>query len=253
MSRAFVVALALFAGFGSWAHADEPVYELRIYKCNPGKLDALQARFRDHTLGFFEKHGIKNVAYWTPANGADQHDTLIYLLEHASPEAAKASWEAFRADEDWKKVAADSQKDGPILLKEGGIKSISMKKTDYSPAVLMPQAGKLYELRTYVAPEGKLADLNSRFRDHTDKLFRKHGMNCIGYWTPTDAPASENTLIYVLEYDNAEAAKAAWTGFLADPEWHTARKESEKNGKLTAKPPESVYMTVTDYSPKRSE
>ena len=88
------------------------------------------------------------------------------------------------------------------------------------PAVAQAQAGKhVYELRTYTAPEGKLGELNSRFRDHTIRIFNKHGMKSVLYMTPQDAPDSQNTLIYVLEHPSREAAKKAWVDFQGDPEW----------------------------------
>ena len=107
----------------------------------------------------------------------------------------------------------------------------------------------VYELLTYTTLEGRLPNLNARFRDHTMKLFEKHGMKNVLYWTPTDEKTANNTLIYVLWHASPEAAKKSWDGFRNDPEWHKARDESEKDGKIVAKV-ESVYMKATDYSPK---
>ena len=116
-------------------------------------------------------------------------------------------------------------------------------------SVLNAQSGgKVYELRTYTAAPGKLSDLESRFRDHTVRLFEKHGMTNVGYWVATDAPLSENTLLYVLEYDSRAAAQASWDAFRADPEWKEARAASERNGRLVSGV-ESVFMKATDYSP----
>ncbi len=107
----------------------------------------------------------------------------------------------------------------------------------------------VYELRTYTTLEGRLPNLNARFKNHTMKLFEKHGMKNVMYWTPTDEKTANNTLIYVIWHASPEAAKKSWDGFRADPEWHKARDESEKDGKIVAKV-ESVYMKATDYSPK---
>lgn len=106
------------------------VYELRIYRCNEGKLSGLDARFRDHTMRLFERHGIQNVAYWHPVDEPDSKDTLIYIIRHNSPAAAQASWKAFGSDDEWRKVAAESQKDGKFLRERP--ESIYMKATDYS-------------------------------------------------------------------------------------------------------------------------
>jgi hypothetical protein len=128
-----------------------------------------------------------------------------------------------------------------------GFSAGSMRQT----GLVQAQAGKhVYELRTYTAPEGKLGDLNSRFRDHTISIFNKHGMKSVLYMTPQDAPDSQNTLIYVLEHPSREAAKKAWDDFRNDPEWKKASAESEANGKIVSKVV-SVFGDPTDYSPMK--
>ena len=107
---------------------------------------------------------------------------------------------------------------------------------------------RVFELRTYHAAEGKLSALQSRFRDHTVTIFKKHAMTNIGYWTPADGPEKDNTLIYILAYPDREAAKKSWDGFRNDPEWKKVASESEVNGRLVTKV-DSVYMEPTDYSP----
>lgn len=108
---------------------NETVYELRTYTTHEGRLPALEARFRDHTTRLFAKHGMRNVGYWRPL---DRPDTLIYIIAHNSREAVRSNWQAFAGDQEWQTVARDSQKDGPILV-EGGIQSVLMNATDYSP------------------------------------------------------------------------------------------------------------------------
>ena len=112
-----------------------------------------------------------------------------------------------------------------------------------------PKMTGVFELRTYTTLEGRLPNLHARFKNHTMKLFEKHGMKNVMYWTPTDEKTANNTLIYVIWHANPEAAKKSWDGFRADPDWHKARDESEKDGKIVAKV-ESVYMKATEYSPK---
>jgi NIPSNAP protein len=107
---------------------------------------------------------------------------------------------------------------------------------------------KVFELRTYTAPEGKLGDLQKRFRDHTRRIFDKHGMKSIGYWTPQDPPNSQNTLIYILEHPSRDDAKKHWAEFQADPEWQKVSAESQVNGRIVSKV-DSVFMEATDYSP----
>ena len=106
----------------------------------------------------------------------------------------------------------------------------------------------VYELRVYHCYEGKLPDLLKRFREHTTKLFEKHGMKNIAYWTPMDEPQKSNTLIYILAHPSREAAATNWKAFSADTDWQAAQKASEANGKIVEKV-DSTFMTVTDFSP----
>lgn len=106
------------------------LYEMRIYIAHPGKLEALHARFRDHTCRLFKKHGIEVVAFWTPCDDETAQDMLIYIVAFPDAEAQKKAWAAFRADPEWQKAKADSEREGP-LVKE--IKTQNLKATDYSP------------------------------------------------------------------------------------------------------------------------
>jgi len=109
-------------------------------------------------------------------------------------------------------------------------------------------AGKnIYEIRTYTCEPGRLPNLLARFRDHTIKLFEKHGMTNVGYWVPADGPTHENTLIYIIAHKDRDAAKKSWDAFRKDPAWIAARDASEASGKIVSKV-ESVYMEATDFS-----
>jgi hypothetical protein len=119
-----------------------------------------------------------------------------------------------------------------------------------SSDVAHAQGKHVYELRTYTAPEGKLGNLNARFRDHTIRIFNKHGMKSVFYMTPQDAPNSQNTLIYVLEHPSREAAKKAWADFAADEEWKKVSAESQVDGRIVSKV-ESIFGDPTDYSPMK--
>lgn len=105
----------------------------------------------------------------------------------------------------------------------------------------------VYELRVYHTIEGKLPDLLARFRDHTDKLFARHGLISVAYWVPVDEPAKSNTLVYILEHPSREAAKANWQSFQDDPEWKSVREKSELPGKIVDHV-DSTYMALTDFS-----
>ena len=110
-----------------------------------------------------------------------------------------------------------------------------------------PAKGKVFELRIYTANEGRMEALHKRFREHTCELFKKHGMELVGFWVPQD-PKEKNKLYYILAYPSREAARASWKAFSADPEWQRVYKESHKDGVLVGKV-ESVFMNPTDYSP----
>src|SRR4026209_2540726 len=118
------------------------------------------------------------------------------------------------------------------------------------PAPAAPAgSGRVFELRTYTASPGKLDALNARFRDHTIALFKKHGMEVVGFWEPLDKEAGAGEkLVYILAHPSREAAQANWKAFREDPEWVRVKAESETGGALTAKV-ESVYLAGTDHSP----
>ena len=129
-----VTGLVLGAGLQfALAAGAEPagkVFEIRTYHTFPGRLDALQKRFREHTMKMFEKHGMTNVGYWVPQDSPAKETTLIYVISHASREAAKANWDDFRNDPEWKAVSAASEADGKIVEK---VESVFVDATDYSP------------------------------------------------------------------------------------------------------------------------
>ena len=106
---------------------------------------------------------------------------------------------------------------------------------------------RVFELRKYTAPDGKLGELEARFRDHTIRIFNRHDMTSIGYFVPQDAPDSQNTLIYVLAHPSREAARKNWTAFQADPEWQKVNTESQVNGRIVSKV-ESTFMDPLDFS-----
>jgi hypothetical protein len=107
----------------------------------------------------------------------------------------------------------------------------------------------VYELRVYHAAPGKLGELLTRFSEHTARLFEKHGIKNIAYWTPVDEPERGNMLIYILQHPSREAAAANWKSFQDDPEWKRVKEESEANGKLTEKI-DSTFLALTDFSPQ---
>jgi hypothetical protein len=113
-----------------------------------------------------------------------------------------------------------------------------------------PQSARVFEIRTYHTFPGRLDALHKRFREHTMKMFEKHGMTNVAYWTFEDSPAKESTLIYVISHASREQAKKNWAEFSADPEWQKIAADSQKDGKIVEKV-ESVFVDATDYSPMK--
>jgi len=126
MTRRFLLLFLLLSGL---AAAQNRVYELRTYTSYDGKLEAVKARFRDHTIAIFQRHGMESIGYWVPQDPEKSKNTLIYILAHPSLEAAQKNWAAFRADPEWLKVRAESEAAGPIVLKT---ESVFMTPTEFS-------------------------------------------------------------------------------------------------------------------------
>lgn len=224
---------------------------MRVYYATEGKLDALHARFRDHTCNLFEKHGIQNIGYWVPMDNSERK--LVYVLAFPDRESREQSWKAFLADPDWQTAYKASEVDGRLVSK---VQSYLLQATDYSPAI-GPEIveGRIFELRTYTSTEGNLSALHSRFRDHTCALFEKHGMTNVAYWSPIEgSKGADDTLVYFLAHKSREAAKASFDAFRQDPDWTVARQASEQRAGGSLTTPNGVvseFLTATDYSPLR--
>ncbi|MEQ1853702.1 MAG: NIPSNAP family protein, partial [Chthoniobacteraceae bacterium] len=250
--RLFLLMTTLAAALPVFtAAADTRCFEMRTYYAAPGKLDELLARFRNHTVKLFEKHGITNIGYWVPVENAE--NKLIYVIAFPSREAQKESWKAFAADPDWQRARKASEENGKLLAK---VESVFLSATDFSPAIQPAVAEpRVFELRSYTTTPGNLVRLLARFRNHTTKLFAKHGMTNVAYWTPMpDQKDAESTLVYIMAHKDADAHKASFDAFRKDPDWIAARDASEKEagGSLTVKDGvKSVLMKATDFSPMR--
>lgn len=227
------------------------LYEIRIYHPTPGKYAEIVDRFRQYTTKLFEKHGMENIGYWTPTDTSRKE--LIYILSYPDKAARDASWKAFGSDPEWKAVVAKTEANGKLVAK---VDQIFMKATDLSPEIKtnVKSPARTFEMRTYTAAPGKLTNLLDRFRNHTVKLFEKHGMTNMGYFLTTEPTAPDESgqsrLVYFLAHKSEAAGKASFDAFRKDPNWVKAKEESEKGGPITSKV-ESVYLTPTDYSPIR--
>lgn len=259
VSRTRRVILALAASIAcipAYAFCADPgLYELRVYTPAPGKAQALHARFRDHTLRLFARHGMTNIGYFTaaPVAGQPADERLFYILGFPDRAARDAAFKAFGADPEWRAVFEASQAAGALTT---NIASTFLTPAEYAPAFASDPAAvpRLFELRTYRAAPGKLENVHARFRDHTRDLFAKHGMTSIAYWRPVAGqPQMDDRMVYLLAFPSAEARAASFHAFGADPEWRKAAADSEAGGPILAQPGAivSVQLVPTDYSPLR--
>ena len=216
------------------------LYEMRIYKTVPGRLPALNNRFANHTMEFFNQHGIGMLGFWTDEIGASNQ--LTYILMFDSMADREAKWGAFQADSGWQQVRSQTEADGPIVAQ---VLNTFMRLTPYSPAPRL--SSNVQELRIYDAVPGKLPALHDRFANHTMKLFEKHGIENIAYWT--DDVGTSNRLVYMLGYDDLGGREKSWAGFQADPQWQQARAASEEDGPLVRVSCHSI-LRPTPYSPR---
>ena len=215
------------------------LYEMRVYDAREGKLPALNDRFANHTTGFFKDHGIGIVGFWTAEIGTSNQ--LTYMLSFDSMADREEKWAAFGADPRWQEVRAETEKDGPFV---DSVQNSFLRLTPYSPEPHMTTA--IQEMRVYTAMPGKFPALNERFANHTMKIFEKHGIENVGYWT-ADVGTS-NQLTYMLGYDGLGDREEKWGAFNSDPVWHTARAASEVDGPLNRRALNSI-LRRTSYSP----
>ena len=216
------------------------IYESRIYKAVPGKLPAINARFANHTIGFFEEFNIGMVGFWNDEIGASNQ--LTYILSFDSMADREQKWAAFGAHKPWQEVRAETEKDGPLVSQ---VLNSFMSLTPSSPQPSFKST--LHEKRVYEAMPGKLPDLHNRFSNHTMGLFEKHGIENVAYWT--EDVGTSNRLVYMVGYPDLGAREKGWSGFQSDPAWQKARAASEENGALVRVSKHSI-LRLTDYSPR---
>lgn len=242
----------LLSGCSKAPETSEPdtrVFELRVYHTNPGKLDALHARFRDHTLVLFEKHGMEHIGYWTPVDG--DGETLVYLIAFADKAAKEQAWNDFLGDPDWTAAYKESIKNGNLVKK---VDSTLFEMTDYSMPleIVAKDPERVFELRTYKATEGNIGNLDTRFSSATIDLFEKHGIDNVAYFHPTEGEeGADNTLVYMIAHESIDGRNSSFSNFGQDPAWKAARAASEENAGGSLTQPGGVthqFLTPADYS-----
>ncbi len=216
------------------------LYESRVYTAVPGKLPALNDRFSNHTLGYFNQYDIGMMGFWTDEIGASNQ--LTYVLTFDDMADREKKWSAFQADQTRLQVFAETEVNGPLVAQ---VYNSFMQATPYSPE---PQlSSNVQEMRVYDAMPGKLPALHNRFSNHTMRLFERHGIENVAYWT--EVVGTSNRLVYMLGYPSLGDREQGWASFQADPDWVKARTESEKDGPLVRVSRHSI-MRLTPYSPR---
>lgn len=262
----FILAVALLSAFSApalAADADAPKapdltnsgqYELLVIYAKPGKLDRVHDWLRAHQDDVLAKHGATNLGFLVPA-GENTDNKILCLHKYPSLPAMLAFSKAVKVDPLWATLDTDSNSPDVLASK---IEMTSLTTTDYSPEFKPAKSSpaRVFELRTYTCPSPeKLAFLHERFRDHTMKLFQKHGMENVVYFQPRDMPNADRKLVYFLAHKSQDAAKESFAAFRKDPDWLAAREASEKKagGSLTEKEGGVVseFFVGTEYSPLR--
>lgn len=224
------------------------IYELRTYEILPGQAPALHERFATSVLRFFERHGIQSVGYWTPLIG-DYSNLLIYTVAFESLAHQEKAWEAYHQDPECQRSAQEANKKyGPQVKR---VTNLLLKPTPYSPPIgpgKVQGSTALCELRIYDAMPGKEQPLHARFKNVTIRLFERHGLTSVGYWTPL-AGGYSNQLYYLLGFESLAHRERAWASFMGDPEWQAAtRATTEQHGQVTEKIT-NIMLRPTPYSP----
>ncbi len=257
------------------AQTDASLYELRVYTPESGRQSDTLKLIGGDASKMMTKHQIQLVGAWVPLDSADER--VVTLVRHKDRPAADAAWAAFQNDDEWKKALKGSEVDGKKPVQS--IAKVFLTPNDYSPKLDVKAVGdRVFELRTYIATPNNLPLLNDRFRNHTLKLFEKHGMTNIIYWSvakeepmtaaklleavspvgggSADIDGSikgvDNALVYFITHKSKEAAAKSFGAFVQDEEWKKARSESESKGggSLTAgNAVKSWYLKPTDFSP----
>ncbi|MGM0945985.1 MAG: NIPSNAP family protein [Bacteroidota bacterium] len=205
-------------------------FEMRTYTAHEGKLADLVKRFENHTTKLFEKAGMENVAYFLPLDESD--NTLTYILGYPDVSARDRMWKSFLNDPDWKKAYEESRKNGPLVKDIVETYMVLAPELNDLP---MPMPSGVFQLRTYYCFDGKIENIQARFRDHTRALFEKQGLKNYPYFLTVEKDGSQPKLIYLLGHDNQEAYERAFQNFAKDPEWIKVRDASERDGKIVEK------------------
>jgi NIPSNAP. len=220
-------------------------FELRIYTAHEGKLPDLINRFKNHTMGLFEKAGMTNVAYFEPVE--NDENKLYYILGYPDKASRDRMWQIFLNDPDWKAAYEKSRENGPLVAKiEEQFMTLAsgLNEGDFN------KKSGVFQLRTYFCFDGKIDDIQKRFKDHTQALFEKQGLINYPYFLTEENDGSQPKLVYLLGHRDRGQFDQAFDNFRKDPDWIKARDASEENGKIVERV-DAVYLKALPFSPMK--
>lgn len=214
-------------------------FEIRKYYAHDGKLEDLIKRFNDHTFALFEKQGMENIAYFLPVENDD--NSMTYILGYPDKASRDIMWDNFINDPEWQKAYAASTADGAL------VKTIEQTFMVFAPGLNelpKPMPSGVIQLRKYTMYDGKIYDIQRRFKDHTQALFDKQGLRNYPYWVTVEEDGSQSQLIYLLGHRDQVAFDSAFDAFRKDPDWIKARDASEASGKIVEKVDAEMFKTL---------
>lgn len=220
-------------------------FEMRTYTVHEGKMPDLIQRFQNHTLKLFKKNGIENVAYFISEENPDK--TLTFILGYPDEASRDVLWNKFANDPEWVAARTASEANGPLVQK---VDQTFMVWANNLNDHKKPKPSGIFQLRTYYCFPGKIENIQTRFRDHTQDLFEKQGLKNYPYWLTVEKDGSQPKLVYLLGHDSKDAFNAAFDRFRVDPDWVNARDESEAPGKIVEKVV-GVFYTALPFSPMK--
>jgi hypothetical protein len=197
-------------------------FEVRKYYANDGKLQDLLNRFQNHTMKLFEKAGMENIAYFLPVDNTD--NSMTYILGYPNEAARDKMWQSFMNDPEWKKAYEESHINGPLVKSVDQTFMVLAPHLNDNPK---PMPSGVIQMRTYTLLDGKVPNIQARFRDHTQALFEKQGLRNYTYWMTVPKDGSQPKLLYLLGAKDQASFDAGFAAFLKDPEWIKARDASE--------------------------
>ncbi len=243
MKKLLILLFAVTLAFPSLGQQQSTYFEMRTYTAHEGKMPDLIKRFQNHTAGIFERVGMENIGYFLPVDESD--NTLTYILGYPDQASRDAMWEVFLNDPEWKNAYQESIKDGSL------VKSIEEVFMTLAPDLNnrpTPSPSGIFQLRIYHCLDGRIDNLEARFRDHTQALFEKQGLKNYPYYLTVEKDGTQSKLVYLLGHENQEEFEKAFQAFIKDPEWIKARDASEADGKIVEKV-DAKFLKTLPFSP----